>query len=218
MFMNRIGAVFEYEGTTFTIGQPIIGTNQSEYEGLYGFITEIRDGEDKETENDTPDIYCTFELPVLPYDIDELGKLFSSLYQQPKKLEDIGLDEVIMAPEMIKGAGNPEERRIFVPIYAVIEDWTANGERGHSEELYTEPADAKYRLHTKLKKELEEGCLEHWQGKEDFCVESAKDSYEGYLDGRYDESHYAIRIEEKKLAVSEEFINSVYQISGRHIR
>lgn len=218
MFMNRIGAVFEYEGTKFTVGQPVVGTDQSAYEGLYGFITEIRDGEDKETENDTPDIYCTFEPPVLPHDIVELEKSFSRLYQEPKKLEDIGLNEVIMAPEMIKGTGNPEECRMFLSIHAVIEDWAANGERGHSEELYTEPADAKYRLHTKLKKELEEGCLEHWQGNEDFRVDSAKDSYEGYLDGEYDESHYAIRIEEKKMAVSEEFINSVYQIIGRHIR
>ncbi len=199
MIISCVSAKFEYKGVTFTIGQRIVGTDQSEYEGLYGFITEIRDGEDKETENDTPDIYCTFEPPVLPCDIIELEKLFSRLYQQPKKLEDISLDEVIMAPEMIKGVGNPEECRIFLPIHAVIEDWAANGERGHSEELYTEHADARYRFHTKLKKELAEGCLEHWQGKEDFRVESAKDSYEGYLEGKYDESHYVIWIEGKKL-------------------
>ena len=64
MVINRVGAKFEYEGVTFTIGQRVVGTGQSEYEGLYGFITEFRDGEDKETENDTPDVYCTFEPPV----------------------------------------------------------------------------------------------------------------------------------------------------------
>lgn len=206
MFMNRIGAKFEYEGITFTIGEPIIGTKQSEYEGLYGFITEIRDGKDKETENDTPDIYCEFEPPVLPYDIAELEKRFSELYQQPKKLEDISLDEVIMAPEMIKGVEHLEKCRVFLPIYTVIEDWAANGERGHSEESYTEHSNAKYMLYAKLKEEVEGGCLKHWQDKEAFRVESVKDFYEGYLDGEYDENHYAIRIEEKKLAVSEEFI------------
>ena len=50
MIINRIGAEFEYDGTTYVIGAPIVGTPESEYEGLYGTITEIRDGEDKETE------------------------------------------------------------------------------------------------------------------------------------------------------------------------
>ena len=42
MIINRIGAEFEYEGTTYVIGAPIVGTPESEYEGLYGTITEIR--------------------------------------------------------------------------------------------------------------------------------------------------------------------------------
>ena len=208
MIVNRIGAKFEDEGVTFTIGQRIVGTDQSEYDGLYGYITEIRDGEDKETENDTPDVYCTFEPPVLLYDIKEMEKYFSGLYQQPKKLEDINLDEVIMATEMIKGVEEPEKCRVFLPIYTVIEDWAVNGECGHSEEPYMEFADAKYMLHTKLKKELEEGCLKYWQDMEDFRVESVKNFYVGYLDGEYDEKHYSIRIGEKKLAVSEDFIRT----------
>lgn len=47
MIINRIGAEFEYEGKTYVVGAPIVGTPESEYEGLYGTITEIRDGEDK---------------------------------------------------------------------------------------------------------------------------------------------------------------------------
>lgn len=31
--------------------------------GLYGTVTEIRTDEDRETENDTPDIYCEFMSP-----------------------------------------------------------------------------------------------------------------------------------------------------------
>ena len=131
MIINRNGAEFEYKGVSFVIGQPVVGTSQSEYEGLYGLITEIRDGEDKETENDTPDIYCSFDPPILPYDIEELEKRFSSLYQNPKKLEDISLDEVIMAPEMIKGVEDPEKCRRLLPVYTVIEDWARDWERGH---------------------------------------------------------------------------------------
>jgi hypothetical protein len=209
MIINRNGAEFEYKGVSFVIGQPVVGTSQSEYEGLYGLITEIRDGEDKETENDTPDIYCAFGPPVLPHDIEELEKRFSGLYQNPKKLEDISLDEVIMAPEMVKVVEDPEKCRRFLPVYIVVEDWARAWERGHEEQPYTELSDAKYVFYTKLKKELEEGCLAYMRGKDNFCVESIKDGYEGFIDGEYDKNHYLIQIEERRLAVSEEFIKRV---------
>lgn len=101
MIINRPGAKFEYEGVVYTIGEAIVGTAESEYNGLFGSITEIRDGVDKETENETPDFYCTFEPPVLPHEIKELEAIFSDLYDSPKTLDDICLDEVIMAPSMV---------------------------------------------------------------------------------------------------------------------
>ena len=48
MILNRDGASFEYAGVTYTFGGPVIGTDASEYHGLYGVITEIRDGDDRE--------------------------------------------------------------------------------------------------------------------------------------------------------------------------
>ena len=69
MLINKPGAEFLYNGITYHVGDVIIGSDQSEYAGLIGSILEIRDGDDKETENDTPDIYCSFEPPVLPADI-----------------------------------------------------------------------------------------------------------------------------------------------------
>lgn len=74
MIINRQGAKFEYEGVTHTIGGAIVGTAESEYEGLYGRINAIHDGDDKETENETPDIYCEFDPPVLPCEIKALEK------------------------------------------------------------------------------------------------------------------------------------------------
>ena len=97
MIINRPGAEFIYDGASYKIGDRIIGTAESEYEGLYGSIFEIRDGEDKETENETPDIYCSFEEPILPHQIKKLETLFSELYREPKKLEDITV--------VINGAG-----------------------------------------------------------------------------------------------------------------
>lgn len=112
MIINRIGAEFEYEGVTYVIGAPIVGTPESEYEGLFGRITEICDGENKETENETLDIYCSFEVPVLPCEVKELEKRFSELYQEPKIIDDIALDLVIMAPKMICPLEDLKEQKL----------------------------------------------------------------------------------------------------------
>lgn len=102
MIKDRTGDTFEYEGKIYAIGARVIGTAESEYEGLYGVITEIRDGEDKETENETPDIYCTFDVPDDETMIKEIEERFTDLYETEKTIDDIVLDEVIMAPEMIE--------------------------------------------------------------------------------------------------------------------
>lgn len=76
MILNRTGAEFEYEGVTYTIGGAIVGTAESEYAGLYGRINAIHDGEDKETENETPDIYQRLITnPMIPECIERhLGR------------------------------------------------------------------------------------------------------------------------------------------------
>ena len=72
MIINRPGAQFEYEGTIYKVGGLVVGTESSEYAGLYGTITEIWDGDDRETENDTPDLYCAFDAPALPCEVEEV--------------------------------------------------------------------------------------------------------------------------------------------------
>ena len=58
MVIKHTGAAYQYEGMTFAIGQRIYANGQSDWEGLFGVITEIRTDGDKETENETADIYC----------------------------------------------------------------------------------------------------------------------------------------------------------------
>ena len=101
MVLNRTGAAFIYGSATYTIGEWVIANAESEYEGLAGKITEIRDGADRETANDTPDIYCSFDEPEGMEAVAELEGRFTELYQHPMELEDICLDQVAMAPEMI---------------------------------------------------------------------------------------------------------------------
>lgn len=110
MVIKRTGDIYQYEGMTYTIGERIYANGQSDWKGLFGVITEIRTDEDKETENETPDIYCSFDIPVLPADVKELEERFSDLYREPKKIEDISLDEVIMAPEMIEAVSEMTEK------------------------------------------------------------------------------------------------------------
>ena len=81
-----------YKRQVYTIGEKVFANGTSDYHGLVGHIYEIRDGEDKETENDGPDFYCSFDAPVSPDDIKRFEQYFSDLYGTKKSLEDIALD------------------------------------------------------------------------------------------------------------------------------
>lgn len=194
MIINRPGAFFVYEGVKYIVGEEIIGTDESEYKNLTGYITEIRDGEDKESENDTPDIYCSFESPASPYDIAELEKTFPALYHEPKKLDDIILDFVIVAPSMIIPTRELKDETHTLTIYTVREDWAVEGEGGCSTGTYLDYRAAKLQFNKSLAEEMEQGIVSDWEGKENFICEAAADSYEAYLDGEYMDNHYKLTI------------------------
>ena len=137
MILDRIGAAFYYEGKKYVVGEPIVANDASEYEGLFGRILETRDGEDKETENYAPDIYCEFEEPVLKSDIWSLEQRMSALYGERKTLEDISLDLVIMAPDMISTIAEIENNSPTAEIYILTEDWAVNDNYGHSTGAFT---------------------------------------------------------------------------------
>lgn len=212
MIINKNGEIFEYEGTIYRIGAQIVGNEQSEYSGLFGTITEIRDGKNQETENETPDIYCSFEAPALPCEVKELEERFSELYQEPKTIDDIALDLVIMAPEMICPLEDLKECRRHPMVYVLMEDWAVDGEHGNSSDIYTDFNDAKRLLVQKLEEEMENGCIPNWNYREGFIENSTPDSYECYLDGEYCENHYSISIVAQKLCASERFVRELAEI------
>ena len=102
MIFRENGTRFCADRKVFTIGGKVLANSESEYEGLYGTITEIRSGKDRETENDAPDIYCDFEPPASEEMLRELEGRFSDLYGEKKTIGNINLDSVIMAPEMLE--------------------------------------------------------------------------------------------------------------------
>lgn len=92
MILQENGARFCTEGKVFTIGGIICANDESEYAGLCGTVMEIRSGDDHETENDTPDIYCAFDPPTSKDMVLELEGRFSALYGEPKTMADIALE------------------------------------------------------------------------------------------------------------------------------
>ena len=110
MILRENGTRFCADGKVFTIGGRISTNGESEYEGLFGTITEIRSGADRETENDVPDIYCDFEIPASEEMLRELEARFSGLYGEIKTIDDISLDCVIMSPDMLEPLDTPPRK------------------------------------------------------------------------------------------------------------
>ena len=69
MIYNRIGAVCLFDRAEYRVGDMVVATAESPWEGLYGTITEICDGDDRQTENGTIDLYCEFLPPIHPEEI-----------------------------------------------------------------------------------------------------------------------------------------------------
>ena len=102
MIINTNGEVFKADGRTFTIGGVVWANGASDYAGLIGRVTEIRTDDVKETENEGPDIVCAFDIPEKEAVVKVIETRFSKLYRMPKQIDELLLDSVIMAPEMLE--------------------------------------------------------------------------------------------------------------------
>ena len=200
MVINRPGAEFLYDGIVYRIGDEIIVIDGSEYDGLLGSIYEIRTDDDKETENEGPDFYCSFNPPSLPADIQRLEEDFSHAYGEKKTLEDIVLDLVIMAPEMVQPISNPQHK---FKVFALEEDWAVDDECGHKVYLYSTEREARAFLNKLLDNEKAEGCIGTWNYKSDFKEDTCNNSYECWLDGFYCSNHYSLIINEYEVSLDD---------------
>lgn len=208
MKLTKRNKPFEYDGKTYYIGEEIVALNNSEYSGLFGRIVEIRDDADKETDNKTPDIYCEFDPPLFPKDIEELEKRFSDLYKAHKKLDDITLDSVIMAPDMIKSLTEKTDGH-KITIYSLEEDWAYDDDYGHTTEIISDYMLAKKKLCEKIKNEKDDGSVERWLDDEKLIEDYGNDYYEAYLDGYYSSSHYLVSITSHNAAVNDSVVSDI---------
>ena len=209
MILSKPGESIQWGSITFAVGEQVYATDASEYHGLIGTITEIRNGEDKETENYLPDIYCCFQEPILSCDKEALEKRFSELYQCPKTLDEIALDMVIMGPDMLIPAKVLDAQQKTITVYHIYEDWAANDDSGSSVIPTLDYDDAKRRLIKMLTEEMENGSIADHQGKTGFVVEQKKDYYCCWMDGAYFEFHYKIFIKEEQAVLTDRIVSQI---------
>ncbi len=95
MFLNKIGEGMEVAGITYTVGQRITANKNSDYDGATGIIIEISD------EEDGVDIYCDLERPTDPEVIARIEKRFSYIYDEPRTIDEIPFDEIVLQPDEI---------------------------------------------------------------------------------------------------------------------
>lgn len=200
MILNKSNEVFEYEGKKYRIGDKVVVNSVDEdYEGLIGIITEIRDGEDKDTDNETPDIYCDFYKPINPYDIEQLEKRFSAIFQAHRKLEDINLDQVIMAPEMIDVITELEKEKEGDTVYTITDDWASHGEHDTTVEVRHNLKSAKVCMREMIRKAVKCGGVFDHRGEECFIEDTSEMAYHAYIEGFDDSTHYWVCIQEKQM-------------------
>lgn len=102
MILKKYGEYIQINDKRYAVGDSIKVLEDSDYSELKGIITEILDGDDKTTENDTIDIICDCIEPTDPVILANLEYRFSELYGEPKKIQDIILDYVVMSPDEIE--------------------------------------------------------------------------------------------------------------------
>ena len=208
MIIKQEGMRYTYNGMTYTVGSAVMATEASEYRGLYGTITEIRDGADRETENDTSDIYCCFEPPFLPKEIQELERRFTELYQSPKKLDEITLDMVIMAPEMVRVISPDPSVCKTCKVYLLTMQFTTSWDSGCITELYADYDMARFAMLKGIREEQAEGCIKDWAERDALEEECCIDFYKAWHRDEYSEKHFTASIEKLSLTLPQRIIEA----------
>lgn len=193
MILNKTGEQYIHNGITYTVGGEVFVVDEGPYEGLIGMITEIRDGEDRETDNDTVDIYCDFNLPAIRCECERLAGRFSILHGQPMSLDEINLEQVIMASEMIRSLANENKD---TTIHVLTEEWCNDNGFGRDIFVYTDPRKATAKMLQLIRDDKRDGSMSDWMHMNDFVEEFNGHKYSAWLDNDYEGYHYNLEVEE----------------------
>lgn len=212
MILNNKGDVYKYAGIRYVVGEKVIAIKESEYEGVVGRITEIRDGNDMETDNDGPDIYCCFEEPIISANKEKLKKRFSELWKKPMQIEDINLEQVIMVPDMIIPFETLQNKREF---YLLLEHESIEGNESLSVDLFADYNDAKEYIEVKLSDEVDKKRFV-FPGTPDECkFDEVTESGDSYVIGwkeSYNDWSYSLNVQRCNIGVSDNVVKEIAQM------
>lgn len=152
--------------------------------------------------------YCCFEPPLFQEEIRELERRFTELYQAPKKLDEITLDMVIMAPEMVRViSADPKECKAC-ELYLLTTHCTTNLDSSSFTELYADYDAGRFALLQSVREEQQDGCVKDWADRDVLEEEYGIDRYEAWYRDEYFENHFVISLEKLSLMLPPDFIEN----------
>ena len=143
MIYSKQGEIFVHRLINVCVGDYVLANEKSDYSGLVGVVREIRTDEDKETDNETVDIYVDFQRPLQKQMITEIEERFCKLSGEMKPFDEIALDQVIMAPEMLQSLSKVCDELYTDEVFAVTEKWDLDGEVDFNFTLFIDEKSAK---------------------------------------------------------------------------
>ena len=212
IILSKIGEMIEYAGKKYAVGEKVIANKNSVYEGLIGTIYEIHTDTEKETCNETPDIYCRFREPVMKVNKEKVRKRLSEAYKKDIRLADVGLDCVIMSPEMLVCMSDLDDGAYKKKVYLLIEDAAVDSDTFYTTDVFADMDMAQQQFEIKLSKEMDKGMLKDITVSDEYVLEVGDNSFEYFRSGRFCEWHYSLKIIEDEIVIPLEFVKEINKI------
>ena len=212
IILSKIGEMIEYAGKKYAVGEKVIANKNSVYEGLIGTIYEIHTDTEKETCNETPDIYCRFQEPVMTVNKEKVRKRLSEAYKKDIRLADAGLDCVIMSPEMLVCMSDLDDGAYKKKVYLLIEDAAVDSDTFYTTDVFADMDMAQQQFEIKLSKEMDKGMLKDITVSDEYVLEVGDNSFEYFRSGRFCEWHYSLKIIEDEIVIPLEFVKEINKI------
>lgn len=198
MLIEEYGKEFEFDGRKLIIGEAVLGTKQSAYEGIAGILMEVRTDKDKTTDSEMPELYCAFHNPVLS----------ENRKDSPATDYNSELKITIVSPYDVFSLAELKKSNLKKTVFYLTEDWAYNGKSGNSSEIYTNMEDAKKVFEMLMCEETTYYGISYFSGRKGYAIEITDNSVKAFVEGEYAESHYELKIEKKDIYISPDFLIS----------
>lgn len=212
MILNENAQPYLIGEKMYCVGDLVYANQHSEYEGLFGRIIEIRDGEDKLTESADPEFVCAFAKPVLPDVIHHLERRLSRRVRQPKMLHEIDLTRVVLPVEGITVIEDENPVSYDIGCFRLNVEWVIDGSKSTFSLMFSDYLAARKRFMDMLETEINSGCIDTWSRCDEFFVNCDKEWFECWLVGQCDSNHYRIALDRECLRLTDDAVRAIGQL------